>query len=161
TLRMSKRIDGHANRREVLPDPQRPATRTCLRPQPGASDPAQSRRVPIHPRHPRNHVPRRTLDHAPVRRIRHRRRNQRAIPLPALARPDGTLRRVRPATLMGFDCDHPTSKGEVGKCGVAISSLADMETLFRGIPLGDVTVSMTINSPASIIWAMYLDAPRR
>jgi methylmalonyl-CoA mutase N-terminal domain/subunit len=59
-------------------------------------------------------------------------------------------------TLMGFDSDHPTSVGEVGKCGVAISSLADMETLFAGIPLGDVTVSMTINSPASIIWAMYL-----
>ncbi len=59
-------------------------------------------------------------------------------------------------TLMGFDSDHPTAHGEVGKCGVAISSLADMETLFRGIPLGDVTVSMTINSPASIIWAMYL-----
>src|SRR6185295_13145472 len=59
-------------------------------------------------------------------------------------------------TLMGFDSDHPASLGEVGKCGVAISSLADMETLFRGIPLGDVTVSMTINSPASILWAMYL-----
>ncbi len=59
-------------------------------------------------------------------------------------------------TLMGFDSDHAASRGEVGKCGVAISSLADMETLFRGIPLGDVTVSMTINSPASILWAMYL-----
>jgi methylmalonyl-CoA mutase N-terminal domain/subunit len=59
-------------------------------------------------------------------------------------------------TLMGYDSDHPTSLGEVGKCGVAIASLADMETLFKGIPLGDVTVSMTINSPASIIWAMYL-----
>ncbi|HTS77669.1 MAG TPA: methylmalonyl-CoA mutase family protein, partial [Bryobacteraceae bacterium] len=59
-------------------------------------------------------------------------------------------------TLMGVDSDDPTSLGEVGKCGVAIASLADMETLFRGIPLGDVTVSMTINSPASIIWAMYL-----
>ncbi|HVO99625.1 MAG TPA: methylmalonyl-CoA mutase family protein [Bryobacteraceae bacterium] len=59
-------------------------------------------------------------------------------------------------TLMGYDSDHPTSLGEVGKCGVAISSLADMETLFRGIPLADVTVSMTINSPASILWAMYL-----
>ena len=57
---------------------------------------------------------------------------------------------------MGFDSDHAASEGEVGKCGVAISSLADMETLFHGIPLGDVTVSMTINSPASIIWAMYL-----
>jgi methylmalonyl-CoA mutase, N-terminal domain len=59
-------------------------------------------------------------------------------------------------TLMGLDSDHPGALGEVGKCGVAISSLADMETLFRGIPLGDVTVSMTINSPASILWAMYL-----
>jgi methylmalonyl-CoA mutase N-terminal domain/subunit len=59
-------------------------------------------------------------------------------------------------TLMGLDPDHPTALGEVGKCGVAISSLADMETLFDGIPLGDVTVSMTINSPASVLWAMYL-----
>jgi methylmalonyl-CoA mutase N-terminal domain/subunit len=59
-------------------------------------------------------------------------------------------------TLMGLDSDDAASRGEVGKCGVAISSLADMETLFRGIPLGDVTVSMTINSPASIVWAMYL-----
>ena len=59
-------------------------------------------------------------------------------------------------TLMGLDADHPSSLGEVGKCGVAISSLEDMETLFAGIPLGDVSVSMTINSPASIIWAMYL-----
>jgi len=59
-------------------------------------------------------------------------------------------------TLMGYDADHPTSEGEVGKCGVSISSLEDMEILFRGIPLGDVTVSMTINSPAPIIWAMYL-----
>src|SRR5581483_6908572 len=59
-------------------------------------------------------------------------------------------------TLMGVDADHPTALGEVGKCGVAVSSLADMETLFEGIPLGDVTVSMTINSPASVVWAMYL-----
>jgi methylmalonyl-CoA mutase N-terminal domain/subunit len=64
-------------------------------------------------------------------------------------------------TLMGFDSDHPTARGEVGKCGVAIASLADMETLFREIPLGDVTVSMTINSPASIIWAMYLVVAER
>src|SRR5260370_22564186 len=59
-------------------------------------------------------------------------------------------------TLMGYDADHPTSQGEVGKCGVSISSLEDMETLFAGIPLADVTVSMTINSPAPVIWAMYL-----
>ena len=59
-------------------------------------------------------------------------------------------------TLMGYDTDHMLSEGEVGKCGVAISSLEDMETLFQGIPLGDVTVSMTINSPAAVLWAMYL-----
>jgi len=59
-------------------------------------------------------------------------------------------------TLMGYDSDHPLSEGEVGKCGVAISSLADMEVLFDQIPLADVTTSMTINSPAAVIWAMYL-----
>jgi methylmalonyl-CoA mutase, N-terminal domain len=59
-------------------------------------------------------------------------------------------------TLMGYDADHPLSEGEVGKCGVAISSLADMEVLFDKIPLADVTTSMTINSPAAVIWAMYL-----
>ena len=59
-------------------------------------------------------------------------------------------------TLMGYDSDHPLSEGEVGKCGVAISSLADMEVLFDKIPLANVTTSMTINSPAAIIWAMYL-----
>ena len=59
-------------------------------------------------------------------------------------------------TLMGYDADHAASAGEVGKCGVSISSLQDMEILFREIPLGDVTVSMTINSPAPILWAMYL-----
>lgn len=59
-------------------------------------------------------------------------------------------------TLMGVDSDHPTAEGEVGKCGVAISSLEDMETLFDGIPLGEVTVSMTINSPAPVLFAMYL-----
>ena len=53
-------------------------------------------------------------------------------------------------TLMGYDADHALSEGEVGKCGAAISSLEDMEILFRGIPLGDVTVSMTINSPAAV-----------
>ena len=64
-------------------------------------------------------------------------------------------------TLMGYDCDHPASLGEVGKCGVAISSLADMETLFDGIPLDRVTVSMTINSPAPILYAMYIVAAEK
>jgi methylmalonyl-CoA mutase N-terminal domain/subunit len=59
-------------------------------------------------------------------------------------------------TLMGYDADHALSEGEVGKCGVAISSLADMEVLFDQIPLSGVTTSMTINSPAAVIWAMYL-----
>jgi methylmalonyl-CoA mutase, N-terminal domain len=59
-------------------------------------------------------------------------------------------------TLMGYDSDHPASEGEVGKCGVAIDSLEDMEILFRGIDLEKTTVSMTINSPASALWAMYL-----
>lgn len=59
-------------------------------------------------------------------------------------------------TLMGFDSDDSESEGEVGKCGVAIDSLEDMETLFDGIDLEKTTVSMTINSPASVLWAMYL-----
>jgi methylmalonyl-CoA mutase, N-terminal domain len=59
-------------------------------------------------------------------------------------------------TLMGRDPDHPLSLGEVGKCGVNITSLADMERLFDGIPLADITTSMTINSPAPMIFAMYL-----
>src|ERR1700686_1429234 len=59
-------------------------------------------------------------------------------------------------TLMGYDSDHALAEGEVGKCGVAISSLADMEVLFDQIHLADVTTSMTINSPAAVIWAMYL-----
>jgi methylmalonyl-CoA mutase N-terminal domain/subunit len=59
-------------------------------------------------------------------------------------------------TLMGRDPDHPLSLGETGKCGVNVTSLADMETLFDGIRLGDITSSMTINSPAAMIFAMYL-----
>ena len=57
---------------------------------------------------------------------------------------------------MGYDSDDPMAAGEVGKCGAPVSSLEDMETLFDGIPLGDVSVSMTINSPAAPVWAMYL-----
>src|ERR687885_1874084 len=59
-------------------------------------------------------------------------------------------------TLMGYDADSSLSEGEVGKCGVAVSSLADMEALFDGIPLEQVTVSQTINAPASVLLAMYL-----
>ncbi len=59
-------------------------------------------------------------------------------------------------TLMGYDSDHPRSLGEVGREGVAVDSLADMETLFAGIPLGEVSTSMTINSPAAILLAYYV-----
>ncbi len=64
-------------------------------------------------------------------------------------------------TLMGYDSDHPRSLGEVGKCGVAISSLADMETLFDGIPLNEVSVSMTINGPAIILFCFYVIAAEK
>lgn len=64
-------------------------------------------------------------------------------------------------TLYGFDTDAPQALGEFGKCGVAISSLADMEILFDGIPVDQVTTSMTINSPAAMIWAMYIAAAEK
>jgi methylmalonyl-CoA mutase, N-terminal domain len=64
-------------------------------------------------------------------------------------------------TLMGYDSDHPRSEGEVGKTGVAISSLADMEVLFDGIPMGEVSTSMTINGPAVILWAFYIAAAEK
>ena len=59
-------------------------------------------------------------------------------------------------TLMGVDSDYPLAKGEIGKCGVAVDSLADMEVLFKGIPLDKITTSMTINAPAAVLWAMYI-----
>jgi methylmalonyl-CoA mutase N-terminal domain/subunit len=64
-------------------------------------------------------------------------------------------------TLMGYDSDHPRSEGEVGKCGVAVSSLADMETLFSGIPLDQVSTSMTINGPAAMLFCFYVAAAER
>ena len=64
-------------------------------------------------------------------------------------------------TLMGYDTDSPLASGEFGKCGVAVSSLRDMEILFDGIPLGQVSTSMTINSPAAAIWAFYIAAAER
>jgi methylmalonyl-CoA mutase N-terminal domain/subunit len=64
-------------------------------------------------------------------------------------------------TLMGYDSDHPRSLGEVGKCGVAISSLADMATLFDGIPLDRVSTSMTINGPAAMLFCFYVAAAER
>ncbi len=65
------------------------------------------------------------------------------------------------ATLMGYDTDQPEALGEFGKCGVAVSSLKDMEILLKEIPLDKVSTSMTINSPAAIIWAMYIAAAEK
>ncbi len=59
-------------------------------------------------------------------------------------------------TLMGIDSDHPLAEGEIGRCGVAVDSLADMEILFKGIPLDIISTSMTINPPAAVLWAMYI-----
>ena len=64
-------------------------------------------------------------------------------------------------TLIGLDTDNPEAKGEFGKCGVGISSLADMEILFDGIPVDKITTSMTINGPAAVIWAMYIVAAEK
>ena len=64
-------------------------------------------------------------------------------------------------TLYGYDTDDPPARGEFGKCGVAVSSLADMEVLFDGIPMDQVTTSMTINAPAAILWAMYIAAAEK
>src|SRR5499427_3024582 len=64
-------------------------------------------------------------------------------------------------TLYGYDTDDPKAEGEFGTCGVAVSSLADMEILFAGIPLDEITTSMTINSPAAMVWAMYLVAAEK
>ncbi|MEW6231824.1 MAG: methylmalonyl-CoA mutase family protein [Chloroflexota bacterium] len=64
-------------------------------------------------------------------------------------------------TLYGYDTDDAEAEGEFGKCGVAVSSLADMETLFDGIPVDEITTSMTINGPAAIIWAMYIVAAEK
>jgi methylmalonyl-CoA mutase N-terminal domain/subunit len=64
-------------------------------------------------------------------------------------------------TLYGYDTDAPEAYGEFGKCGVAVSSLRDMQVLLDGLPLGDITTSMTINSPAAVIWAMYIAAAEK
>jgi len=64
-------------------------------------------------------------------------------------------------TLMGYDPDQPQARGEFGKCGVCVSSLADMEILLAGLPLEEITTSMTINSPAAVIWAMYIAAAEK
>ena len=116
-------------------------------------------RVPVHPRRLSVDVPRAALDDAPVRRLRHRRGDQRALPLPARPRPDGPLDRVRHADADGPRLRRTPARSARSGCeGVAIDTLDDMETLFDGIPLGEVTTSMTINAPAAILLAFYVAA---
>jgi methylmalonyl-CoA mutase N-terminal domain/subunit len=85
------------------------------------------------------------VDDAPVRGLLDGARDQRAVQVPLSQGQTGLSVAFDFPTLMGYDADHPRSEGEVGKCGVSISSLADMETLMEGIPLGKVSTSMTIN----------------
>ena len=121
-----------------------------------------ARRISVHARRPFDDVSRSPLDDANVRGLWHRRRNERALQVFARTRrnwacpPRSICRRST-----DYDTDDPRAVGEFGKCGVAISSLADMEILFDGIPVDQVTTSMTINSPAAIIWAMYIAAAEK
>ena len=115
------------------------------------------RPVPLHPGRPPHGLPRQALDHAHVRGLRH----PRPRPTSASSSCSTTARpaSARPSTCprsTAYDTDAPQASGEFGRCGAAVSSLPDMEELFQDIPLDQVTTSMTINSPAAIIWAMYL-----
>ncbi|MEZ5135055.1 MAG: methylmalonyl-CoA mutase family protein [Acidimicrobiales bacterium] len=96
------------------------------------------------------------MDDADVRRLRHAGRHQRPLQGPAGRRWHGPEHGVRPADPDGTRPDDPLAEGEVGKCGVAVDTLADMHDLFADIDLGAVTTSMTINSPAAVIFAMYV-----
>ena len=115
------------------------STRTATSGRPG--------RVPVHARRPADDVPRPPLDDAPVRRLRDGRGDQPALPLPARAGPDRPVGRLRPADPDGLRLRRARRReGEVGRVGVPISSLADMEILLDGLPLGEVSTSMTINA---------------
>ena len=118
-------------------------------------------RVPVHAWPLRHHVPDPALDHAAVRGLRHGRGDERALQVPPGPRQTGLSVAFDFPTLMGYDSDDPALGGEVGKCGVAISSLADMETLFDGIPLDQVSVSMTINGPAIMLFCFYVAAAEK
>ena len=113
-------------------------------------------RVPVHARRLPEHVPRPALDDAPVRRLRHGRGHERALPVPPRRGADGLSTAFDMPTLMGYDADHPRARGEVGREGVAMSTLGDMRALFKGVRLDQVTTSMTVNCTASVALAMYL-----
>ena len=115
-----------------------------------------ARRVPLHAGRAADDVPGQALDDAPVRGLRHGRGIQRALQVPPAQGQTGLSIAFDLPTQIGYDSDHPLAAGEVGKVGVAVDSLADMETLFAGIPLDKVSTSMTINAPAAVLLAMYI-----
>ena len=130
----------------------RSARRLELRAVPGLSGPAA-----LHPRNSCHRLPRQARGRCVSFPASPRRRRPTSVTSTCWrTAADGLSVAFDLPTLMGYDSDHPFSEGEVGKCGVAIDSLEDMEILFHGIDLEETTVSMTINSPASVLWAMYL-----
>ena len=118
-------------------------------------------RVPVHPRAVPDRLPRPGLDDPAVRRLRQRRADQRALQDDPGRRRRRAVRRLRHADADGPRLRRPASLGEVGHCGVAIDSAADMEVLFDGIALRHVTTSMTISGPAVPVFCMYLVAAER
>ena len=111
-----------------------------------------TRGIPIHD------VPRAVVDDAAVRRIWKCQTDQRALSFFAGAGQCRVVGRLRHADAHGYDSDHPKARGEVGRCGVAIDSIHDMETLFAGIDMGAITTSMTINGPAAIALSQFIVA---
>ena len=121
-----------------------------------------ARRAAVHPRHPPVRLPLPAVDDADVRGLRRRRGHQRAVQV-SCSPPGQTGLSIAydMPTLYGYDTDDPEAEGEFGTCGVGVSSLADMEVLLDGLPLDRVSTSMTINSPAAPIWAMYIVAAEK
>jgi methylmalonyl-CoA mutase N-terminal domain/subunit len=101
-------------------------------------------------------VPQPPVDDAPVRGLRHARRHEQAVQVPDRNGVTGLSTAFDMPALMGYDADHELSRGEVGKEGVAVSTLKDFEILFDGIALDQVTTSMTINASAIVALAMYI-----
>ena len=118
-------------------------------------------RVSVHPRSALQRLPGTHLDDPSIRRIRYCRADQRALQDDLRNGGGGLSVAFDMPTLMGRDSDDPHSLGEVGHCGVAIDSAADLDVLFEGIPLGQVTTSMTISGPAVPMFCMYLVAAER
>ena len=119
------------------------------------------RGVSLHSRRLPEHVPRAAVDRQAVRGLRHRPRTNARFRYLLEHGQNGLSVAFDMPTLMGLDSDSPLSLGEVGTEGVAVDSLEDMERLFEGIPMGEVSTSMTINAPAMVLLAMYVVAAEK